>query len=177
MRGFRRRCIFQTFMTSEALIHRFVEETGSVSQALGLGRVVGQVYACLYLSSEPRTLDDLKDALGISKGSASMAVRQLSQWGAVQQIWVKGDRKDFYRANDSLARMLRSMARDAVGKRFEALGGLLDAAEAELDGRGRNGAGTDEERFILGRVRQLRAFQTKAEDFWNGPLVGMVLRK
>jgi len=97
-----------------------------------VGRVVGQIFAYLYFSEPPRTLDDMKEALGISKGSASMGVRQLEQWGAVQRIWVKGDRKDYYTANDYFGQIVKNIVFDIMGKRLGALSASLDAAEGEL---------------------------------------------
>ena len=46
----------------DRIVRRMVEAAGHASQSMGLGRVVGQIYACLYFSQEPRTLDDLTSA-------------------------------------------------------------------------------------------------------------------
>jgi len=112
---------------------RFIEEAGNTTQALGVGRVVGQIYAYLYFSEEPRGLDHMKDALGISKGSSSMGVRQLEQWGAVKRVWVKGDRKDYYIANDYFGSIIRNIMSDLMGKRLAAMAQTLDAADVELN--------------------------------------------
>ena len=168
--------------SSHPIVRRFIEEAGSASQSLGLGRVLGQVYAYLYFSAEPRSLDDLKEALGISKGSASMTVRQLEQWGAVQQVWVKGDRKDYYAANDYFGRIIRSALQDGFGKRMESLSGLLNEAEAAMNGgsSGQHPAsgepGEFDPRFVRQRVQRLRDFQRKASGLWNNPLVQMMMR-
>ena len=116
----------------QPIVRKFIEDAGNTTQSLGVGRVIGQIFAYLYFSEEPRGLDDMKDALGISKGSASMGVRQLEQWGAVQRVWVKGDRKDYYTANDYFGQIVRNIATDLMGKRLAALGQSLDAAEKEL---------------------------------------------
>jgi len=165
------------------LTRRFIEEAGATTQAIGVGRVVGQIYAFLYFSETPRNLDDMKEALGISKGSASMGVRQLEQWGAVQRIWVKGDRKDYYNANDYFGSIIRSIMTDVMGKRLAAMGQVLDAAEEEL---GAVGATTDHRlqttdlntnhQFLKTRVKRLRDFQVKVNKTWNNPLVRMMLK-
>ena len=118
----------------QPIIRRFIEDAGNTTQALGVGRVIGQIFAYLYFSEEPRGLEDMKGALGISKGSASMGVRQLEQWGAVQRVWVKGDRKDYYTANDYFGQIVRNIATDLMGKRLASLSASLDAAERELLG-------------------------------------------
>lgn len=167
----------------DPIIRRFIEEAGNTTQALGVGRVAGQVYAYLYFSPEPRTLDDLKGALGISKGGASMCVRQLEQWGAVQRVWVKGDRKDYYTANDYFGRLIRNLIQDVVGKRITAFTELLDKADKELNGgdkaagpidgaQGRDGGRL----FLKDRVQRLHSFQRKAEGLWNNPIVKMMVK-
>jgi len=162
---------------------RFIEEAGNTTQALGVGRVVGQIYAFLYFSEPPRSLDDMKEALGISKGSASMGVRQLEQWGAVQRVWVKGDRKDYYTANDYFGQIVRNIMTDLMGKRLTALVQVLDRSEAELDAASEttdHGLRTTDDRtnhkFMKDRILRLRKFQQKVEKTWGNPLVRMLLK-
>jgi len=157
------------------LIRRFIEDAGNATQALGIGRTIGQIYAYLYFSETPRTLDDIKDALGISKGSASMSVRQLEGWGAVQRTWVRGDRKDYYMANDYFGRIVRGFVQDMMSKRIESFARLLDEAESGLNGSGRGNNGADVA-FLRGRIQRLRQFQKKAAALWNNPVVQMLLK-
>lgn len=159
--------------SDDPLIRRFIEEAGNTTQALGVGRVAGQIYAYLYFSEQSRSLDDMKEGLGISKGSASMSVRQLEQWGAVQRVWVKGDRRDYYTANDYFGRLIRNMLQDVVGKRIAAFAELLDRADGEVGG---NHAQEDNHRFIRDRVQRLRSFQRKAQGVWNNPVVRMMIK-
>ncbi len=163
--------------TNDPIIRRFIEDAGNTTQALGVGRVVGQIFGYLYFSEPPRTLDDMKEALGISKGSASMGVRQLEQWGAVQRVWVKGDRKDYYTANDYFGQIVRNIAIDLMGKRLAVLTASLDKAESELeievtkemtDGRDRE--------FVKARVVRLREFHKKINRTWNNPIVKLMLK-
>lgn len=160
------------------LIRRFIEEAGNTTQTIGVGRAIGQIYAYLYFSEQPRSLDDIKDALGISKGSASMGVRQLEMWGAAQRVWVKGDRKDYYSASDYFGRVLRNMALDVMGKRIEALSHALDTAEAELSGKAEKAedTGGNGDKFLRARIQRLRQFQKKAQSVWNNPLVKMMMQ-
>ena len=160
------------------LTRRFIEDAGNTTQALGVGRVIGQIFAYLYFSEEPRGLDDMKEALGISKGSASMGVRQLEQWGAVQRVWVKGDRKDYYTANDYFGQIVRNIATDLMGKRLAALGQSLDSAEIELNQYSPNNQQpiTNSTPFLKERVSRLRGFQQKVNKTWNNPIVKMMLK-
>lgn len=148
------------------IVERFVEDAGNLTTSLGLGRAIGQVFAYLYFSPEPRSLSDLEKALGISKGSASMTVRQLEQWGAAKKIWVKGDRKDYYEANDWLGQIIRNVLADTIGRRLTQGNGLLasDLLPPPADPG-------PEAAFIHSRLEHLRKFQDRAKRVWRNPLV------
>ncbi|OVE74449.1 hypothetical protein BVX94_00240 [bacterium B17] len=112
-----------------SIIHKFIEDAGNMTQSFGLGRAVGQIYAYLYFSENPRNLADMQGALGISKGSASTNVRQLEQWGAVKKVWIKGDRKDYYEASDWFGKILKNALQDTVGKKMKSYANLLQEVE------------------------------------------------
>mgnify|MGYP001568882648 CR=1 FL=1 len=155
-----------------------IEAAGYVTQSLGMGRVLGQIYAYCYFSPDPQTLDALTAGLGISKGSASMGVRQLEQWGALESVWVKGDRKDYYRARDAFGRILKHIVQDMAGKRIEASATALKDAERELEQRAAaaNGRLTEEEAFIRQRLAGIRSFQEKTQTLWNSAFVNLFLK-
>jgi len=160
----------------QPIVRRFIEDAGNTTQALGVGRVVGQIYAFLYFSESPRGLDDMKEALGISKGSASMGVRQLEQWGAVQRVWVKGDRKDYYTANDYFGSIIRNILTDIMGKRLAALGQSLELADADLNPGDTPPAAGSNHQFLRDRINRLKTFQMKVEKTWNNPIVKLMLK-
>lgn len=87
--------------------HNFIEGIGRLSSTLGFSKVMGQLYALLYLSQKPLSLDDMVKRLAISKGSASINIRELEGKGAVKKIWMKGSRKDFYEAEPDLWKIIR----------------------------------------------------------------------
>lgn len=160
----------------ERITRRMVEAMGHATQSFGVGRVIGQIFAHLYFSRQPQSLDDLTHALGISKGSASMGVRQLEQWGAVEKVWIKGRRKDYYQANDTFGRILKSALADLAGKRIEISAAVFEAAEADIRKAEASGTLTREEQFIQHRIEKIRSFQRKAQDLWNSALLQMLLK-
>jgi DNA-binding transcriptional regulator GbsR (MarR family) len=155
------------------LVHRFIEDAGNMTQSLGVGRVIGQIYAYLYFGREPKNLADMREALGISKGSASTGVRQLEQWRAVRKVWVKGDRKDYYEASDWFGQIVKNAVLDTVGKKLSSYGSLLEQIESDLS---RIPGGDGEGKFIRERVAALRAFQKKAQWVWNKPMIRRLLK-
>ena len=90
-----------------AVRRKFIEAGGSTTQSFGLGRILGQMYALLYLSPTPLCLDDIVRELSVSKASVSTTVRQLERWSAVKRVWVQGDRKDYYEAETDFQSILR----------------------------------------------------------------------
>ena len=155
------------------IVHRFIEEAGSITQSMGIGRVLGQIYAYLYFSPDPKNLTDMQSALGISKGSASTMVRQLEQWGAVKKVWVRGDRKDYYAAEDWLGKIFRNIIIDTIGKKLNSSNGLVEDMERGLS----DFEGADEEReFVKERIKHIQQFQKKAQKIWNNPLLSRLLR-
>ena len=157
----------------DPIVRRFVEDAGTVTQSFGIGRVIGQIYAYLYFSSEPRNLAHMQAALGISKGSASTGVRQLEQWGGVRKVWVKGDRKDYYEASDWFGRIIKNAILDTVGKKMAGYSSLLDEVERDLK---KLRAGDGDVGFLRDRIRHLRRFQKRTEGAWNSPLLKRFLK-
>ncbi len=77
----------------------FVRSAGDVSSSFGVNRMIGQIYALLFMSPKPLSLDDMTGRLRVSKGTISTNVRVLETWGAVKKIWIRSSRKDYYQAN------------------------------------------------------------------------------
>src|SRR5699024_4647380 len=66
----------------------------------GITPSVGRLYGVLYFSDEPMTLDDMREALGMSKTSMSTGVRALADMKMVDPAYQKGVRKDLYRSEE-----------------------------------------------------------------------------
>lgn len=161
----------------EGIRQRFIEAAGQATQTLGVGRALGQTFAHIYFSREPQSLQSLTDILGISKGSASMVVRQLEQWGALRRVWVKGDRKDYYEATDYFGDIIRKAVRDRVGRELEMAGALLDDAGGAIEQAGKGGRGNGDVQFFSDRVKRLQDFRGRVEKFWSSWILSMLLRR
>jgi DNA-binding transcriptional regulator GbsR (MarR family) len=161
----------------QALRRQFVEAAGHATQTFGFGRIIGQIYMHVYFSRAPTSLDDLTRDLGISKGSASMAVRQLEAWGALRKVWMKGDRKDYYETLDEFGRVIRKALIDMVGQRMESADRLLEQSEAALGIRHRNGAASDDEaQHFRRQVGKLRDFRRRAQGLLDSPVIRMLMK-
>jgi HTH-type transcriptional regulator, glycine betaine synthesis regulator len=152
---------------------QLVESAGRLTQSTGLGRSLGQIFMHIYLHKEPQTLDDLTQALSISKGGASMAVRQLEQWGALKKRWVKGDRKDYYEATEDFGRMVRRAMLDVVGRRIEETDRVLNEAVSSASSKHVLDA---DAKFMIKRIKKLQTFRDRAKWIWNRSLIKLLLK-
>ncbi len=83
---------------SENPVDRFIETMGLMSQGDGGTRISGQILAYLLTEGEPRTLQQMTEALSISKGSASTNARMLEMHGLAQRVSHLGARQDGWEA-------------------------------------------------------------------------------
>jgi len=78
--------------------HAFIEDMGQHMVGWGLPRNTGRVYAYLLLQDEPVSLDRMVADLEIAKSGASVATRQLVQFGMARASGQRGSRRVLYEA-------------------------------------------------------------------------------
>jgi DNA-binding transcriptional regulator GbsR (MarR family) len=122
-------------------VQRFVEAWGAMGTLWGINRSVARVHALLMANEEPLSLEEIADQLHISKGNASMSLRELRTFGVVRQVEVPGDRRDFYVTEPDVwtmfFRILRERKRREFDPAVEAIHRLVDAPGASGAVRGR----------------------------------------
>jgi DNA-binding transcriptional regulator GbsR (MarR family) len=133
---------------------------GRLARFFGFSEVMGRLYGTLMLSPEAMSLDDLSNSLEISKGSVSMNMRDLERWGMAEEVWVRGERKKYYRAEPDLwqviLNVLGSREQREVQVALEVLNDSVDklkTAEGELTAEERETA-----EFYLERIADLQTF-------------------
>ena len=111
-------------------VQRFVEAWGAMGSLWGINRSVARVHALLMASEEPLSLDEIADRLLISKGNASMSLRELRTFGVVRQVEVAGDRRDFYVTEPDVWTMFFRILRERKRREFDP---ALDAIHRLLE--------------------------------------------
>jgi len=156
---------------------RFVEAGGHTTQSLGFGRVLGQIYALLYLSPHPLCLDEIAGELGVSKASVSTTVRQLQSWSAVRRVWVKGDRKDYYEAETDFRTVLRNGILATFIKKLDTAGAQIAAAQESLTKAAAqaDGDGAHEVQAVAERLEKAWQFHQRISGLLNNPLLNHLL--
>jgi DNA-binding transcriptional regulator GbsR (MarR family) len=155
----------------------FVEAGGHTTQSFGFGRIIGQVYALLYLSPAPMCLDEIVQELGVSKASVSMTIRQLQAWSAVKRVWVKGDRKDYYEAEMDFRAVLRNGLLETFRKKLATAGQQIAVTETVLQEAlaGNNGDHHAEVETIAQRIQKAKELHGRISGLLSSPLLDQVL--
>src|SRR5579862_8835430 len=61
---------------------RFILEWGRMSSSWGINRTMAQIHALLFVTGESLEVNDIMDRLQISRGNASMNLRELMDWAS-----------------------------------------------------------------------------------------------
>lgn len=116
---------------------RFIEAWGSMGMLWGINRSMARVHALILLSGEPVELDRVATELDISRGNASMSLKELRNWGVIQRVHISGDRRDFYVAEPDNWKMFFRIATERKRREFDpaldVLRGVLASGEWSRD--------------------------------------------
>jgi DNA-binding transcriptional regulator GbsR (MarR family) len=105
--------------------HSFVLEWGRMSSSWGINPTMAQIHALLFITGDAMAMDDIIDRLGISRGNASMNLRDLMDWGVVRRFRSPGSRRDTYEADTDpvvmISRVVRERKRREIDPTVEVL--------------------------------------------------------
>jgi DNA-binding transcriptional regulator GbsR (MarR family) len=108
-----------------------VESWGSMGVLWGINRSMARIHALLLATREPLGLEEITEELGISRGNASMCLKDLRHWGVVRRVHLTGERRDFYMAEEDIWSMLFGIASERKKREFDpALAALRKALES-----------------------------------------------
>lgn len=93
---------------------QFIQAWGQMGPSWGVSRTMAEVHALLYVSAKPLNTDDVMDRLRISRGNASMSLRALVEWGLISRIHLRGDRKEYFQADQDAWSVARTVIRERL---------------------------------------------------------------
>lgn len=137
---------------------RMIENLSRISEFWGYSRAMGGLYAALYLSPTPVSLDELVPIVGVTKGAISTNVRALEQLGMVHRHLRAGDRKDYYEADTDFWKIVKTVLERRQKPEFDkALSGVSSTLQQV---RSRSHAQRDAElaRFYEQRLEAMERF-------------------
>ncbi len=134
-------------------VQQFVEAWGAMGALWGINRSVARVHALLMATEAPLSLDEIAEQLQISKGNASMSLRELRTFGVVRHVEVPGDRRDFYVTEPDVWTMFFRILKERKRREFDP---ALEAIHRLLEQPGARGQ-------VLGRLKQMSELLTTVE--------------
>jgi len=118
---------------------RFIATWGKMGSAWGISRTMAEVHALLFITGQPMCTDDIMERLQISRGNASMSLRSLLDWGVVSRTHRRGDRKEYFGAEQDVWTMFRAIVRERMKREADpTLASLYEIRDmtAHLDAAG-----------------------------------------
>jgi len=150
-----------------ALERESIEYFISFVQLLGMPKSVGEIYGLLFVAREPLPMDGVVERLQISKGSASQGLTVLRDLGAVNRVYVEGDRRDYYAPDFDLVRIVNVFFRQKLQPRLEngvqRLHRMENFAAGECEVAPTGGARSSARDAVLARVRALQTWQRRGQ--------------
>jgi DNA-binding transcriptional regulator GbsR (MarR family) len=142
---------------NEQIKKEFIEGLSHISHFWGYPKGMGAIFAVLYLSSDPVSLDELVKQSGLTKGAVSTNVRALVRLGLVYRSSHLGDRKDYYAAETDFYKSIQSILGERQNHEFDQAVRSVDTTLEKL--KSAKGAMEERERkFLLERVQALQDF-------------------
>lgn len=142
-----------------------IDTCGRIAEFWGFTRTMGRTFGLLYLARDPLPQSEIQKRLGISAGSASMTLAALGRWGVVHRVWVRGQRREHYRAETDFWKMISGVLNERERREIGAAVELVERAEADARAaqvalRGASTPGARRLRveadFTAGRLARLR---------------------
>jgi DNA-binding transcriptional regulator GbsR (MarR family) len=116
---------------------RFIQLWGEMGSNWGIPRSMAEVHALLFIVGRPMNTDEVMERLGVSRGNASMTVRALVDWGIVARAHVRGDRKEYFHAEQDVWKLFRTILRERKKREIDPLLESLRACRAMTERGGR----------------------------------------
>jgi DNA-binding transcriptional regulator GbsR (MarR family) len=132
----------------------FIQGISRITNFWGFPKAMGAIYASIYLSPEPITLDEICKQVGVTKGSVSTNIRNLERLGLVHKQIIVGDRKDYYLAETDFWKTVKGILKEREKNEFDlaikSVGQSLELVKnAELDETDIELAGFYKERMMM----------------------------
>jgi DNA-binding transcriptional regulator GbsR (MarR family) len=143
--------------------NRFVLHWGEMARNWGISKTMGQVHALLYITGREWSAEDIMAELDISRGNVSMTLRELVNWGLVSRVHRRGERREFYTAEqnvwDIFHRILEERKRREFDPTIAALADYAHIAKQEAD--------RPDGQAMLARIEAWREFFQVMDGFYQ----------
>ncbi|NIM20168.1 MAG: hypothetical protein GTO51_08040 [Candidatus Latescibacteria bacterium] len=151
----------------------FIEGWGRMASAWGMSKVMAEIYALLYLSSRPLSLEDMSEKLKTSRSNISLNVRSLQDLGVVRKVVIRGDRRDFYTGEDDIAKVAKRLVAEKKKRELDPAIEIVEKALSAAAVEPQDHA-VDEDPFTLyyDRLKALQALIVTVEGIFSAFIDG-----
>jgi DNA-binding transcriptional regulator GbsR (MarR family) len=132
-----------------------VNSLGRLSETAGFSRMLGQIYALLYLSPAQLSLGEIAEKLGVSKGNVSLNTQNMERMGLIKRFNRPADRRDYYEADADFWKVIRGILRDREKK---LIGDFKNMLSANLRDVKKSAAPDKESKFYAERLKHMLDF-------------------
>ncbi len=145
---------------------RFIAVWGQMGSSWGISRTMAEVHALLFITGEALCTDDVMDRLEISRGNASMTLRALVEWAVISREHRRGDRKEYFVAEQDIWTMFRAILRERLKREVDPLViSLYEIRSMTEDGQAKQSPRENQDQLDAhhDRVDELLTFLTMIE--------------
>ena len=135
----------------------FTEGLSQISRFWGFPKGMGAIFAVLYISPIPLSLDEIVEQTGLTKGAISTEVRTLARMGLVHRSSKLADRKDYYEAENDFYKSIRSILKERQNSEFDRALRSVQETLKELESGSVSGDEA-EVKFVHERIKALQEF-------------------
>jgi len=135
----------------------FTEGLSQISRFWGFPKGMGAIFAVLYTSPTPLSLDEIVQQTGLTKGAISTEVRTLARMGLVHRSSKLADRKDYYEAESDFYKSIRSILKERQNSEFDRALQSVQETLKELESGSVSGD-VAEVQFVYERIKALQEF-------------------
>lgn len=135
---------------------QFIQTWARLGAEWGINRTMAQVHALLLSTENSLTTDDVMEELSISRGNANINIRELLNWNLIYRETVRGDRKEYFKAEKDMWEVAKRIARER--KRRE-----IEPVLRELSQLSKVEENTSEARQFVKTIGEIQGFATRID--------------
>lgn len=149
--------------TAKLVTDNLVQSLGQLAESAGFNRMIGQIYALLYLSPVQLSLGEIAEKLNASKGNVSLNTKSMERWGMIKRFNRPSDRHDYYEADIDFWKVIRGILRNREKK---LIGDFKNSVADSLKETKKSDTDKDA-KFHAARLKHMLDFMNTFNRFFN----------
>jgi DNA-binding transcriptional regulator GbsR (MarR family) len=147
----------------------FIRRWGEMGANWGISRTMAEIHALLFVSLEPLCTDDVMASLQVSRGNASMNLRQLVNWDLIYRVHRPGDRKEYFACETNVWQMFEAITRERRRREVEPIIETIERCKGMVadELKGRRGAKSKEVEDYQRRLEEMLEFLNVMNALFN----------